>query len=722
MENHEFQLAEQFALHTDQHIFLTGKAGTGKTTLLKHIAEKTNKNYVVVAPTGVAAINAGGVTIHSMFRLPITAFVPSDEFVDMNLATNRRLLISRLRFDKQKRRVIEELEMLIIDEVSMVRCDVLDAVDYVMQVVRRNRNPFGGVQVMLIGDMHQLPPVVRDNEWNIVSKYYASPYFFDSQVYQKLDAAEIELKKIYRQQDQIFLNILNNIRNRDMQQEDYEHLEKRYHPDFDPKEDGYILLSTHNRKADEVNQNELQKLPGFMDSFDAEVEGDFPENMYPCEAILNLKVGAQVMFIKNDVEGGKYYNGKLAVIKDIDRGEITVEFNDTKEEFKLHRETWENINYSVEKETEKIQKNTLGMFTQYPLRLAWAITIHKSQGLTFDKVIIDAGKSFAAGQVYVALSRCTTLEGIVLHSRIAQNVLYNDAKIDSFSQKHHHTAQLENLLTEAKFRFARQQLKKVFTFDKLILRIIEWKDTLEAKDMPEKEAAINLNIKIVAALHTIIDTASKFHKQLEQLLKAFETEANNMILIKERCTKAIDYFTFSIYGEIITPLNEHITLIAYKSKVKKYVQFLQEIELSCWNKIHQLYAAGFMNEPLYNGERKIYRQLIKEVETSNTSAKKEKGGTYKDTLNLHKQGKTIEEISVLRSLSSGTIKSHIAKWILTGDVHLNEVMPKDKIKIFEAFIKRHGTPDYSAFRNEMSDYDYNDLRMVMNHLNKNEKS
>ena len=410
---------------------------------------------------------------------------------------------------------------------------------------------------MLIGDMHQLPPVVRENEWNIVSKYYASPYFFDSLVYQQLDAAEIELKKIYRQQDKIFLNILNNIRNREMQEEDYEYLEQRYNPNFNPTEEGYILLSTHNRKADEVNQSELRKLPGFIESFEAEIDGEFPENMYPCEHVLNLKEGAQVMFIKNDVEGGMYYNGKLAVVKEIDGGQITVVFNDNKEEFNLHRQTWEHTNFSVSKETERIQKKLLGTFTQYPLRLAWAITIHKSQGLTFDKVIIDAGQSFAPGQVYVALSRCRTLEGIVLHSRITQNALYNDEKIDSFSSKHHPAAQLENLLADAKARFARQKLKKIFTFEKLVTRIIEWKDTLEAKEIPEQAAAINLNIKIIAELQTIIDTSNKFHNQLENLLKAFEADADNIVALKERCTKAIDFFTLSIFKEIITPINAH---------------------------------------------------------------------------------------------------------------------------------------------------------------------
>src|SRR6185436_4682408 len=323
-DNFEFQFTEQFALHTDQHIFLTGKAGSGKTTLLKHIAEKTSKNFVIVAPTGVAAINAGGTTIHSMFYFPTTSFIPSNEFVDMNLVTNRSLLLKHMRYNREKRRLLQELELLIIDEVSMVRCDILDAIDFALQVVRRNKSPFGGVQVLLIGDMHQLPPVTKDNEWEILKSYYQSPYFFDSQVWQKLDAVQIELKKIYRQSDERFLNLLNNIRNKEMEQDDFEQLEKRFQPLFKPTEKGYVMLCTHNYKADNINSDELKKLPSKMHSFEAEIEGDFPENMYPCERILNLKEGAQVMFIKNDTEGGRYYNGKLAMIKKIEAREIVV--------------------------------------------------------------------------------------------------------------------------------------------------------------------------------------------------------------------------------------------------------------------------------------------------------------------------------------------------------------------------------------------------------------
>ena len=721
MENHEFQLAEQFALHTDQHIFLTGKAGTGKTTLLKKLAEQTTKNFVVVAPTGVAAINAGGVTIHSMFNLPLTSFIPSNDFVDRNIATNKRMLAGHIRFNRDKRKVIEEMELLIIDEVSMVRCDILDAVDYVLQIIRRNRNPFGGVQVMLIGDMHQLPPVTRDNEWVLLKQFYSSPYFFDSQVYQKLDAVQIELKKIYRQQDELFLNILNNIRSRELTEYDYEHLEKRFIPEFNPTEPGYILLSTHNRKADSVNENELRKLPSKLYSFEAFIEDDFPEHIYPCERILNLKQGAQVMFIKNDTEEGKYYNGKLAIVTAINDSKITVAFNDTGEQFTLHRETWENINYTVEKETERVQKNLLGSFTQYPLRLAWAITIHKSQGLTFDKVIIDAGQSFAAGQVYVALSRCRSLEGIVLHSRITQDVLYNDDKIETFSSGHHQSAQLETILAEAKARFARQQIKRLFTFEKLNYRIAEWKDLVASKTIPDKETIIKLIKDIEDYMQELIATANKFNIQLEKLLVAYEADVKNIDLLKERCAKAINYFTEFIFTKIITLIQHHITEYAYVAKVKKYVNDVQDIRDSFWSKIAQLYAANFMNEQLYTGEKKITKQLVKQVETTNTSKKKEKGSTYKDTLELHKQGKTIEEIAAMRSMATGTIKSHIAKWILAGEINIKDVMPGDKLEKFETFIKKHVVPDYTAFKNEMSDYDYNDLRMVMNHLNRQAK-
>lgn len=718
MENNsEFDIASQFALYTNQHIFLTGKAGSGKTTLLKHIAEKTTKNFVIVAPTGVAAINAGGTTIHSMFHLPLSSFVPSNDFVDVNLTTNRKMLLSRLRLSRDKRRLIEELDLLIIDEVSMVRADILDAVDFVLKAIRRNtREPFGGVQVMLIGDMHQLPPVTRDHEWAVLQQYYQSPYFFDSLVWKNLDAVQIELKKIYRQSDEVFLNILNNIRNKEMQEEDYLHLEKRYNPQFAPSDEGYILLSTHNNKANAVNEYELNKLPKKIFSFDAEVEGEFPEHMFPCEQTVSLKEGAQVMFIRNDIEGN-YYNGRLAKIIYLDEDEIKVSFNDNKQIFTLHRETWENISYTMDATTEKIEKKLQGTFSQYPLRLAWAITIHKSQGLTFDKVIIDAGQSFAAGQVYVALSRCRTLEGIVLHSRITQNVLYSDEKINVFSASHHKSLQLENILAEAKIRFAKLQLKKLFTFEKLSDRIMEWKEMIDAKEIPEKEKAISLQAEIKNQLLSINDTAGKFQNQLSQLLNDFENDEKNISAIKERGNKAIDYFTALIFNSLISPVHEHTQQLAYKAKIKKYVQQVQILEDNFWNKINQLYNASFLDEQLFTAEKKFTKQSLKSIKSSITSSKKAKGGTYTDTLDLYKQGKTIDEIASIRSLASSTIKSHFAKWILSGEIDIHSILSKEKVEKVEKFLEKNSADNFGALKSNFgNELDYGDIRMVVNHV------
>src|ERR1700736_4446356 len=468
MTNAEFELAEQFALHTRKHCFVTGKAGTGKTTLLKRLVERTQKNVVVVAPTGVAAVNAGGVTIHSMFGLPLTCFVPGDDIVDPNIATNRsRLLGERLRLTREKLHVLQEMDLLIIDEVSMVRADVLDAIDMVLRHVRGNRQAFGDAQLLLIGDVHQLPPVVKDAEWDILKTYYRSPYFFDARVWPQLNAAQIELQRIYRQSDERFLKLLNGIRNRQLDRDDFRRLQERYVPDFKPPEPGYVLLTTHNRKADSVNSSELANLPGPSHAFAARIEGEFPEALFPCDAVLQLKIGAQVMFIRNDSEAGAYYNGKLAIVKGLDDTGITVTFRDSGQEYALHPETWENFGYRVEEKSGKVVREELGTFRQYPLRLAWAITIHKSQGLTFDRVIIDAGRSFAAGQVYVALSRCRSLEGIVLHSLIAPSVLYKEPRIDEFSASHQTPEELQGELPQEKIQYAHYLMLRLFAFSEL---------------------------------------------------------------------------------------------------------------------------------------------------------------------------------------------------------------------------------------------------------------
>ncbi len=721
MTNPEFDIAKQFALFTRKHCFITGKAGTGKTTLLKQIVEKTNKNVVVVAPTGVAAINAGGVTIHSMFGLPLTCFVPSNDFVDLNIATNqRRLLHEHIHFRKDKRQVLREMDTLIIDEVSMVRCDIFDTIDFVLRTVRRNERPFGDVQVLLFGDMHQLPPVVKEPDWNIMKTYYRSPYFFDSLVWSRLSAAEIELQTIYRQSDARFLALLSHIRNHEMDADDYERLRERYDPNFKATEKGYILLSTHNYKADSVNASELLKLPGQMHSFEAQTEGEFPDNLFPCDKKLHLKAGAQVMFIRNDTEEGMYYNGKLAVVKNLSGDKITVTFSDGGKDYELHRERWENIDYSVDAESGEVVKKELGTFSQFPLRLAWAITIHKSQGLTFDKVIIDAGRSFAAGQVYVALSRCRSLEGIVLHSLIPPNALHSDKRIGDFSAAHHSTGELQNVFDREKALYANHLLLRLFSFTDLSAHMEEWQDLIAKKDIPDKEAATALHASICEQVRNINIIAEKFQRELQRLIAATESDRSGVAMLKERCAKAIRYFTDQIAGQIITPLRVHTNELAYKKKVKRYLQHVQLIEETCWNRVDRLYHGRFLDEVLYSAEPVHARDKFTKVVSSTTSSKKEKGGTYKDTLDLHRQGKTVGEIAAIRGLTESTIKHHMTRWIAGGEINVYDVLSAETIETVLAFIMDKKVVAVSAIRSELGDsYDYNDIRMIVSHVLRN---
>jgi len=461
----------------------------------------------------------------------------------------------------------------------------------------------------------------------------------------------------------------------------------------------------------------LKKLPGKLHRFEAVIEGDFPENMYPCARVMPLKERAQVMFIKNDVEDGRYYNGKLAVVKRISEHNITVTFNDNKQDFVLRKETWENIRYSMEDGSDKIQKDQLGTFSQYPLRLAWAVTIHKSQGLTFDKVIIDAGQSFAAGQAYVALSRCRSLEGIVLHSLIHQGVLHGDERITAFSDSHHHAGALQNELAVAKAEYACGLLLQLFTFEKLKDRVSEWKELLLDKNIPEKETALACLDKIITGTEAIIATSKKFQPELARMLEAYSTNTNNTALIKERCEKAINYFTENIFTLLITQLHEHITDFAFKSRVKTYMRHLQGLEDTFWNKMTRLYNAHFLDERLYRGEIKHKKDSLKKVVTSVTSGKKEKGGTYRDTLELHRQGKKIEEIALTRSLAPSTIKGHLAKWILAGEIAVREVLPVETIQRIEKYLQSEEFNTYSDMKNTFgNEVDYGDIRMVVNHL------
>lgn len=722
MSNAEFELAEQFALNTRKHCFVTGRAGTGKTTLLRELVQGTQKNVVVVAPTGVAAVNAGGVTIHSMFGLPLTCFAPTDEPVDPGIATNRRLLTEHLRLRAEKLHVLRELDLLIIDEISMVRCDTLDAIDLVLRRVRGSRQPFGDVQVVLIGDIHQLPPVAKEAEWGVLRPYYRSPYFFDALVWPQLDAAHIELQTVYRQRDARFLALLEHIRHRRLDPDDESLLRERYDPHFKAQEPGFILLTTHNRQADSVNASELSALPDRAHSFAAEIDGEFPETLYPCDRVLEIKVGAQVMFIRNDTEAGAYYNGKLATVKRIRGGEIMVVFRDYGADYTLHRETWENIGYGIDEDTGKVERKVLGTFSQYPLRLAWAITIHKSQGLTLDKVIVDAGRSFAAGQVYVALSRCRSLEGMVLRSLITATALREDPRIDAFSASHQAVGELRRALETGKAEYAGHLLQRLFSFSRLSAHLAEWRERMDTtSSLPERDQANALQERIGLQLTEIEETAERFLRQLRRLAEEAGGVAGGLPVLTERCDKAIEYFTGRLALEILSPLREHIGSLRGKKKLKRYFAHVEPLERSCQDKIEALYGAQLLGRRLHTGTpRHARRGLERGVGTSpSTTAGRrctEKGGTIRETLRLHHEHKTPAEIAALRALTVGTIKSHLARLIASGEVEVHEVLPAEMIGVVMAFLESHGDANLTEIHaGTGAHFDYNDLRMIVAH-------
>lgn len=435
--NEDFFHAVEFVISTNKSIFLTGKAGTGKTTFLKYIRENTDKQMVVLAPTGVAAINAGGMTLHSFFQLPFSPFVPGDSRLRSNVSEDNpaQNIYDTFKYGTEKLEILRNLELLIIDEVSMVRCDTLDVVDRILKVFRKKPYlPFGGVQIVLIGDAFQLPPVVKRNEDKILSQFYESAFFFSAEAFKELNPIHIELKKIYRQKDMFFIDILNKVRENRMSPADYESLNSKHDGKFNGYDDGYITLSTRRDRVALINKNHLDQLGGKQFTFYSETEGDFPESNRPTDHELNLKVGAQVMFVKNDLSDFKaYYNGKIGKVKEVDDDAIIVEV-DNGLEIKVGKATWNNISYTYNKETKHMEEVLLGSFIQFPIKLAWAVTVHKSQGLTFDKVVLDVGDSFLPGQLYVALSRCTTFSGIVLKTKITQMAIKSDKFIERFSK------------------------------------------------------------------------------------------------------------------------------------------------------------------------------------------------------------------------------------------------------------------------------------------------
>lgn len=527
-----FETAERYVNFTGKSIFLTGRAGTGKTTFLKHICSSTSKRHIVLAPTGVAAINAGGSTIHSFFLLPLCPYLPDVK----ELVTEYQMPDHHKKFKKERLKIIRTLDLLIIDEISMVRADLLDAVDMTLRKYRRSSLPFGGVQLLMIGDAQQLSPVVKDDERQFMSQVYPSPYFFHSKALQKLDYVTIELQKVHRQKDKEFLDILNAIRENQLTDNLLSSLNSRV--DAFRNDEDTVRLTTHNSQADGINIRKLEMLPGKPFLFEADVDGDFPENSYPADFVLSLKKDAQVMFIRNDNEGN-YYNGKLGKVEEITAGGAVTVRDMEGRSIVVTPSEWENVQYSLNEESGEIEPRVIGKFRQLPLKIAWAITIHKSQGLTFDKVIIDAGAAFAFGQVYVALSRCRTLDGISLESPIRHSSIYSDCHVAEFNSRKPAAETVQERLSDDEKAYYFELLREIFSFEDMCRNMEwyrkSWRDSLE-RIYPSDYQDI---CRCTAQTEDLKKTAETFKIQLRRIEASPETD---VIYLKTRLDKAAEYF------------------------------------------------------------------------------------------------------------------------------------------------------------------------------------
>ncbi len=755
-------LAARFVNSTNRHVFLTGKAGTGKTTFLHKLAASTHKRYVILAPTGIAALNAGGVTIHSQFLLPFGAFVPErqlpadithGQFHDQDTLTRRHPL------NNIRRNVLREVDLLIIDEVSMLRADVLDAIDFRMRAVRQNRyQSFGGAQVLLIGDLYQLPPVVKDEEWRVMQRYYASMHFFESHVLKQHGYAHIELDRIFRQQDAGFIHILNNLRNNTVTAGDVTTLNQHYRAEISAADsEGVITLTTHNYKADELNQRALEALEGKAHHFEAATDGDFPESMYPVLERIALKEGAQVMFVKNDMEKA-YFNGKLARVEEVSATGITVrmyegagdKLSDTT--YKLKRETWENKRYVVNAATKEQEEQLLGTFEQYPIKLAWAITVHKSQGLTFSKAIIDVGQAFAPGQVYVALSRLRSLDGLLLRTRIDPSVVTSDRDVVAFTERGARQEPLPEQLKARQREYLQLLLGGTFDFGDL-LRKIEYTqkdhpETAQFEDDTMKTALQILRDKLRAEE----ENTRKFRNQLMRLM--FEDQRDELLA---RIEKGGAYYNDLLQANM-RALFQHLAQVELLSKAKEYGNALKEIDGMLMKKIGTIGKVGYVttcilsgtevekrpeverglaakraamvgevrawaeeNRPKGRSGKKRKRRSAEEDPASDTvepsggpaSAKAPKGSTYETTYALVKEGFGIDEIASTRSMAKSTIEGHFARGITEGVLDIDALMPAEERDTIADWMQENPDKGLNDARANFGDhFSYGKLRMV----------
>lgn len=742
-----YKLAEAFSVKTNRCLFITGKAGTGKTTFLRQLRRSTAKNIVVVAPTGVAAINAEGVTIHSFFQLPTRFLQPTSQ--------SYKQMFAEQRIMQRKRNIIYNLELLVIDEISMVRADVLDAIDQILRRYRYRRDlPFGGVQVVMIGDLMQLSPVVHAEEEELLRRYYDGPYFFHSKVLQQIEPIYLEFNNVFRQQNTQFVNLLNEVRENRLSTESRAMLAARYNPHFvNNEEDFHITLTTHNILADTINNSQLEHLPSQLFQFRAKIEGTFPESTYPTEELLSLKIGARVMFVRNDSESPRrFYNGKLGVIAAINSDVITVHSDD--DDIDIAPVTWENIRYSEELTTGNITSETLGSFTQYPLRLAWAVTIHKSQGLTFDKVIIDAEHAFAAGQVYVALSRCRTLEGIVLSSPLSNVKLNNDRQVIGYISTQPDTQQVVKRLPQAEQEYTVQVITGIYDFTRISNLVEQLLKSATDSSSFNPETVLFLT-RVEKDIKPMLPVADKFKMQLTRLVLAKDNKYLQerlkaaaeyfLPLLKPvafavqdhpcRCTNKSDATDFSVLlSELYILLNQKISFIqavAADASIEAYMHAKRTFVAPAM--LTQVYGERRKNstkssikpkESRLQKEQRVSRKLMSaeglKTPMMPKQHKEKKPDTLDITLALYRRGLRPEQIANERGLAINTIYGHLTRLIKLGKVDVKQMVPPGILKAVEKAQMQH--PEYTQlgeyynfFRETIS---YDQIRLALAALGK----
>lgn len=803
--NPELDLAYRFVQYTGKNIFLTGKAGTGKTTFLRNLREQSPKRMVVVAPTGVAAINAGGVTMHSMFQLPFGIYLP-----EYRHAPNSQ---QSKGFTSEKLNILRSIDLLVIDEISMVRADLLDSVDDILRRTRRTNQPFGGVQLLMIGDLQQLSPVAREEEWNILKLHYETPYFFSSHALRQTDYITIELKKVYRQSDEHFINLLNKIRENCVDGDCLNELNKRYDPAFAKGEhEGYITLTTHNAQAQQLNQSRLDKLKGASYTFNAAIDGDFPEHAYPTEPELTLKEGAQVMFVKNDPSPEKlFYNGKIGKVVEISDESVSVKCSDLPIPIEVTPLEWTNARYEIDSETKEIKEKIIGTFKQIPLRAAWAITIHKSQGLTFDKAIINANLSFAHGQVYVALSRCKSLEGLVLGTPLSHTSIINDGTVKQFSDEAERNAPNNDTLAQSKLQYGFQLLCDLFDFNNiqrllfLLLKVIR-----ESPGAMPDSVGSELGKQVDMVKNEVNIVAGKFKLQLQQLVNQHGA-VEDCQAIQERIGKGSAYFTeklqnLSMAIESIPTQTDNKQVRQQWSEYYKVLRTDLRVKLACLGKTKDSFdiagyldirAKALLDEPkterrvrskvAVNAEHaELYAELrswrhekaleldvdeylilqqktlleltdrqpatyaeLKEVKgigkkklqqlgtaileiirsyrfrndlplpdldaslDLDEKKKKEKVDTKRVSLELFKQGWTVDEIAAERGLTIGTIETHLAHFVETNEVDIYDLIPAEKLTAITRYFSENEVASLTQVKEALGDnFSWNEIRIA----------